>query len=67
MSGWWDIDEDWTLVDFTDKKREPGSAKMPPAPATSVSKKMPVSDKACPKCGKLFGRGRHLHVKHCKG
>jgi len=22
---------------------------------------------ACPKCGKVFTRGRHVHIKYCKG
>lgn len=21
----------------------------------------------CPKCGKQLGRGRHMHIKNCKG
>lgn len=21
----------------------------------------------CPKCGKRVGRGRHMHIKNCKG
>ena len=26
-----------------------------------------VLKNACPKCGRSFTRGLHLHVKHCKG
>ncbi len=26
-----------------------------------------VTKYLCPKCGKEFRRGLHLHVKHCKG
>lgn len=21
----------------------------------------------CPRCGKQLGRGKHMHLKHCKG
>lgn len=26
-----------------------------------------VDPRACPKCGRIFNRGRVLHVKWCKG
>lgn len=26
-----------------------------------------VKDDACPKCGKVVTRGKHIHVKYCKG
>ena len=26
-----------------------------------------VKDDACPKCGKIVTRGKHIHVKYCKG
>lgn len=26
-----------------------------------------VKDDACPKCGKVLTRGKHIHVKYCKG
>ena len=26
-----------------------------------------VATDACPKCGKVITRGKHIHVKYCKG
>lgn len=26
-----------------------------------------VKDDSCPKCGKVVTRGKHIHVKYCKG
>lgn len=46
---------DWTLVDFSEPKKQ-----------TGVEKSAPVF--TCPKCGKpLKPRGRHFHVRKCKG
>ena len=45
----------WSLIDFSEPKKEAGAAK--PAPVA----------KTCPKCGCALGRGSHLHVKHCRG
>ena len=33
-----------------------------------VSKPQTIVPKdECPKCGRKIGRGRHFHIKHCKG
>jgi len=34
------------------------------APAEEVNE---GSENACPKCGKIVTRGKHIHVKYCKG
>jgi len=49
-------DVDWSLMDFTDPRKDAGGEKSPP-----------VSIKTCPKCGKPLGQGGHFHVKYCKG
>lgn len=51
-----DEDTDWTLIDFDEPKANTGAVKA-----------APVLPSACPKCGKTLGRGKHLHLKHCKG
>ena len=45
-------------------------AKYPPAPRVEEPapvKLTPNQINACPKCGKVIGRGRFMHIKHCKG
>lgn len=37
-------------------------------PASTVTEITPIIDPhRCPKCGRTVGRGKHLHLKHCKG
>ena len=43
-------------------RMKPGSSREP------VSKPQTIVPKdECPKCGRRIGRGRHFHIKHCKG
>ena len=57
MSAYHDVD--WTLISF--KKR--------PEKVAAVEKSAAaVNPDACPKCGKaLKSRGKHLHIRACKG
>lgn len=34
-------------------------------PASLPMRVVPLNE--CPKCGKRVGRGRHMHIKNCKG
>lgn len=46
------------------------SLNQPKEPVRENEKGQETSEKvlnACPKCGRSFTRGLHLHVKHCKG
>lgn len=42
-------------------------AQMARAAAPKVETPQPTDPNACPKCGRVLTRGRHLHVKYCKG
>lgn len=48
-------DTDWTDISFDPPKK------------TGAEKPAPVSVHVCPKCGRLLGRGKYLHLKNCKG
>lgn len=47
---------DWSLMDFSEPKKDAGG-----------EKSSPLSPKTCPKCGRELGRGGHFHVKACEG
>lgn len=55
MSVYYDVD--WAMISFEPKPK--------PVPVVAASD---PEDDVCPKCGKpLKARGKHLHIRACKG
>lgn len=34
---------------------------------TATKQPVPLPSNECPKCGRKIGRGKHMHIKNCKG
>jgi hypothetical protein len=45
-------------------KKDPSFIKVDPAQEREL---IATAEQGCPKCGKVIGRGRTMHVKYCKG
>ena len=49
----------------TKKVQDQIAAKYAREPASKPQTIVPKDE--CPKCGKKIGRGKHMHIKNCKG